>query len=100
MRAEFCLELSRIYSHLGQWTEAETVLTQGLQLPPNHFTIQLNTVLAEIYYQKGQYNECISHCELTLTTEKGNGPMFELLKALYFPPTHTIGLGMDWEWRV
>lgn len=91
--AELCLELGRLYSHFGQWVEAVTVLTQGLQLPSSQFTLQLNNVLAETYYQKGQYKECISQCELILATGIHSGSIFELQKALYYLSNSHYSLG-------
>jgi len=79
--AEVCVLLGQVYSHFGRWTEAEAVLTQGLHLP-SHFTVQLRNTLAETHYQRGQYKDCIAHCELSLSG--GKGPTFERQKALYY----------------
>ena len=79
--AEVCVLLGQVYSHFGRWTEAEAVITQGLHLPSD-FTVQLRNTLAETYYQRGQYKDCIAHCELSLSG--GKGPTFELQRALYY----------------
>ena len=77
--AEVYLELGRVYSHFGQWAEAEAVLSQGLHLHSN-LTLQLSNVLAETHFQQGHYRDCVSTCERSL--DGGKGPTFELQRAL------------------
>ena len=76
-----CLELGLVYSHFGKWAEVEAIQAQGLSVHSN-CTLQLNNILAETYFQRGQYKDCISVCERTLAS--GKGPTFELQKALYY----------------
>ena len=79
--AEVCLELGQVYSHFGRWAEAEAVLAQGLSIQSN-LTVQLNNVLAETHFQRRQYKQCIAACDQALAT--GQGPTFELQKALFY----------------
>lgn len=85
--SESCLELGTVLAHFGKWTEAEEVLTQGLDLQPSlesELALQLSNAIAETHYQAGQWTETVAACERTLTVGENSGHIFELQCALYY----------------
>lgn len=84
---EICLELGLGLAHLAQWSEADAVLRQGLDLemisaPDSELAKQLSNAIAETYLQAGQCVNAKTVCEWTLSTWELNGNQFELLRAL------------------
>lgn len=82
-----CLELGQGLAHSAQWSEADTILRQGLDLqmtsaPDSELAKQLSNAIAETYLQAGQCMNAKTVCEWTLSTWELNGNQFELLRAL------------------
>ena len=82
--AALCVELGKVYSHFGQWAEAEEMVQLGLKLQCIDSTSQLAIVLAEIQYQQGLWADCISTCELLLQAEKRSECILDLQMAVYY----------------
>lgn len=103
-QAKTALEHGTLLSRVGKWTEALSVLTEGLNFQQNaELTLQFYNILVETHYQAAEWAETIPICQQILSQAE-NWSAFEQLRAIYYLLNSHYYLGnqqeMDtaWEW--
>lgn len=85
--AELSLHLGLTHMHFGKWDEAERELRRGLYPqfdPADSLSLRLQVALAELYFQKGLWQETINECETIMRAFENLSAGVDVEMALYF----------------
>lgn len=84
--SHLCLPLGSLLAYFARFSEAESILRQGLLAVPlrSEASLLLSNGLIEVLAQAGRWEETVTVCEKTMDESRGTGYQYEQLRTLYY----------------